>query len=88
MDTSVAETNAHGEDDEEFTSLYPDGLPGNKSGCLIVKPYFTIEWLYLLGYKCREWAWSVDSLNHNKTSRWFEKKNLHLAKKAFQKSWP
>ena len=43
LGTSVAETNAHGEDEEEFTSLYPDGLPGNKSGCLIVKPYFPIE---------------------------------------------
>ena len=36
LDTCVAATNAHREDDEEFTSLYPDGIPTEESGSALL----------------------------------------------------
>ena len=33
-----AATNAHGKDDEEFTRLYPDGIPEDESGCVLCVP--------------------------------------------------
>ena len=40
-----AATNAHGKDDEEFTRLYPDGIPEEESGCVLLKAYLAREWL-------------------------------------------
>ena len=43
LNTCVAATNAHGEDDEECTRLYPDGILEDESGRAHLKAYLTIE---------------------------------------------
>ena len=43
LNTCVAATNAYGEDDEEFTRLYPDGIPEDESGRALLKAYLAIE---------------------------------------------
>ena len=56
LNTCVAATNAHDEDDEEFTRFYPDGILEDESGRALLKAYLAIEWhLSLLGYKRTEW---------------------------------
>ena len=86
LNTCVAATNNNGEDDEEFTRLYPDGIPEDESGCALLKAYLAIEWyLLLLGYKRREWAWSVDSLKaQEKIKDVMRRKTYSLLRKHFR----
>ena len=86
LNTCVAATNAHREEDEEFTKLYPDDIPEDESGRALLKPYLAIEWhLLLLGYKRREWAWSVDSLkSQEKIKDVMRRKTYSLPRKHFR----
>ena len=52
LKTCVAATNAHGEDNEEYTRFYPDCIPEDESGRALLKAFLAIEWhLSLLAYK-------------------------------------
>ena len=86
LNTCVAATNAHGEDNEEFTRLYPDGIPEDESGRALLRAYLAIEWhLSLLGFKRREWAWSVDSLkSQEKIKDVMKRKTYSLLRKHFR----
>ena len=44
LNTCVAATNDHGEDDEEFTRIYLGGIPEDESGRALLKAYLAIEW--------------------------------------------
>ena len=46
LDTFVAATNAHGENDEEFTSLYRNGISEDESGCELLKSYLAMDSIY------------------------------------------
>ena len=48
--------------------------------------HFAIEWhLSLLGYKCREWAWSVDSLkSQEKIKDVMKRKTYSFLRKHFR----
>ena len=86
LNTCIAVTNAHGEDDEEFTRIYPDGIPEDEPGRALLKAYLAIEChLSLLGYKSREWAWSVDSLkSQGKIKDVMKRKTYSLPRKKFR----
>ena len=86
LNTCNAATNAHGEDDEQFTRLYPDSIPKDESGRALLKEYLAIEWhLLLLGYKRREWTWLVDSLkSQEKIKEVMKRKTYSLLGKHFR----
>ena len=86
QNTCVPATNAHGEDNEEFTRLYPDGIPEDESGRALLKACLAIEWhLSLLGYKRRERTWSIDSLkSQEKIKDIMRKKTYSLLRKHFR----
>ena len=43
LNTCIAATYAHGEDDEEFIRLYPDGIPEDESVRALLKVHLAIE---------------------------------------------
>ena len=54
--------------------------------CALLKAHFAIEWhLLLLGYKSKEWAWSVDSLkSQEKIKDVMKRKTYSFLRKHFR----